>query len=94
MILFVIVSNVIIGFTQEYKSEQTMASLRKLSSPMAKVIRNGSLREIQTNQVVPGDILIIEQGDVVSADIRLFEAVNLRIDEALLTGESEPVEKV
>jgi len=61
---------------------------------MAKVIRNGSLREIQTNQVVPGDILIIEQGDVVSADIRLFEAVNLRIDEALLTGESEPVEKV
>lgn len=78
---------------QEFKSEKTMSSLKKLSAPLAKVIRGGELVEIQAPEVVPGDIISFEQGDIVSADVRLVEALNLRIDEAMLTGESEPVEK-
>mgnify|MGYP002386146577 CR=1 FL=1 len=70
-----------------------MASLKKLSAPVAKVIRDGELHEVQASEVVPGDIISFEQGDIVSADVRLTKASNLRIDEAMLTGESEPVEK-
>ncbi len=91
--MFVVVANTLIGFLQEFKSEKTMASLKKLSAPVAKVIRDGELVEIQAVEVVPGDIISFEQGDIVSADVRLTEALNLRIDEAMLTGESEPVEK-
>ncbi len=60
---------------------------------MAKVIRDGELIEVAAPDVVPGDIISFEQGDIVSADVRITEALNLRIDEAMLTGESEPVEK-
>jgi Na+-exporting ATPase len=91
--LFVVVANTLIGFLQEFKSEQTMASLKKLSAPVAKVIRNGEIAEIPAPEIVPGDIITFEQGDIVSADLRIIDASNLRIDEAMLTGESEPVEK-
>jgi P-type E1-E2 ATPase len=93
VILFVVVANTLIGFLQEFKSEQTMASLKKLSAPVAKVIRNGEIAEIPAPEIVPGDIITFEQGDIVSADLRIIDASNLRIDEAMLTGESEPVEK-
>lgn len=89
----VIATNTAIGFFQEYSSENTMAALKKLSAPTAKVIRSGKLETISSRQVVPGDIVSVEEGDQIPADLRLFEAVNLEIDEMLLTGESLPVRK-
>lgn len=71
-----------------------MNALRSMASPTAKVIRNHDVVVIATRNVVPGDIIMLEIGDVVPADMRLFEAVNLDIDEALLTGESMPVSKI
>ncbi|KAJ3165512.1 Na+ ATPase [Geranomyces variabilis] len=91
---FVIAVNTIVGFLQESKSESTMAALKKMSSPSAKVIRNGGkLETISSLLVVPGDIVIFEEGDQIPADLRIFESVNLSVDEMMLTGESVPVEK-
>ncbi|KAI9096256.1 hypothetical protein DFS34DRAFT_695372 [Phlyctochytrium arcticum] len=89
----VIATNTGIGFAQEYSSENTMAALKKLSAPSARVIRGGRLDTISSHQVVPGDIVVVEEGDQIPADLRLFEVVNLEIDEMLLTGESMPVRK-
>ncbi|KAJ3077820.1 hypothetical protein HK102_004945, partial [Quaeritorhiza haematococci] len=89
----VILTNTGIGFAQEYRSERTMDALRHMASPTARVIRNREIEIIQSRDVVPGDIITLEEGDIVPADIRLFEAVNLETDEALLTGESIPVAK-
>ncbi|KAI1298981.1 Na+ ATPase [Mortierella claussenii] len=93
VILFIIVMNAAIGFWQEFNAEQTMEALRNMSSPTAQVIRDETRVTIPNNQAVPGDILIFEDGDVVGADCRLFEVFNLETDEALLTGESLPVQK-
>ncbi|KAG0306400.1 Na+ ATPase [Dissophora globulifera] len=93
VILFIIVTNAAIGFWQEFNAEQTMEALRNMSSPTAKVIRDETRLTIPNNQVVPGDIVSFEDGDVVGADCRLFEIFNLEADEALLTGESLPVQK-
>ncbi|KAK3838283.1 MAG: potassium/sodium efflux P-type ATPase [Linnemannia gamsii] len=93
VILFVIVSNAAIGFWQEFNAEQTMEALRNMSSPTAQVIRDESRITIPNNQAVVGDIMIFEDGDVIGADCRLFEVFNLETDEALLTGESLPVQK-
>ncbi|CAJ0833816.1 10045_t:CDS:10 [Entrophospora sp. SA101] len=90
---FVAITNALIGFFQEYRAEKTMESLRKMTSPTARVIRGEASTFVPTNTLVPGDILVIEEGDVVGADARLFECQNLEIDEALLTGESVPVAK-
>ncbi|KAF9293684.1 Na+ ATPase [Mortierella antarctica] len=93
VILFVIIMNAVIGFWQEFNAEQTMEALRNMSSPTAQVIRDEARATIPNNQAVPGDIMIFEDGDVIGADCRLFEAFNLETDEALLTGESLPVQK-
>ncbi|KAF9575306.1 Na+ ATPase [Mortierella alpina] len=93
VILFIIVMNAAIGFWQEFNAEQTMEALRNMSSPTAQVIRDETRTTIPNNQVVPGDIMIFEDGDVVGADCRLYEVFNLETDEALLTGESLPVQK-
>ncbi|KAI1315931.1 Na+ ATPase [Mortierella claussenii] len=93
VILVIIIMNAAIGFWQEYNAEQTMEALRNMSSPTAKVIRDENRTTIPNNQAVPGDIMIFEDGDVIGADCRLVEAFNLETDEALLTGESLPVQK-
>ncbi|KAI9144876.1 hypothetical protein BKA69DRAFT_1108812 [Paraphysoderma sedebokerense] len=93
VIAVVIVSNTLIGFFQEYRAEKTMESLRNLTSPTALVIRDGAQHHIPALEVVPGDIVQLKDGDIIPADLRLFEVFNLEIDEALLTGESLPVTK-
>ncbi len=83
----------LLGFVQEYRAEKAIASLKRMATPNVRVTRDGRLVEIPARQLVPGDILQLETGNVVPADVRLIEAVNLRIQEAALTGESESVEK-
>src|SRR5215216_4178887 len=83
----------ILGFVQEYRAEQAIAALKKLSVPNVRVQRDGKVQQISARDLVPGDILQLEAGNVLPADVRLLEAVNLRVQEAALTGESEPVEK-
>lgn len=85
--------NVVVGFIQEYKAEKTMDSLRSLSSPSARVIRNGSDGTIPSQDVVPGDIVKVSVGDTIPADFRIVDCLNFETDEALLTGESLPVAK-
>ncbi len=93
IIMLVIIVNAIIGVVQENKAEKSLEALQKLSSHVAKVIRNGNLTVVPSRELVPGDIVILETGDFVPADLRLIEAVNLKSQEASLTGESVPVEK-
>ncbi|KAK3318016.1 hypothetical protein B0H66DRAFT_221479 [Apodospora peruviana] len=90
----VIMLNVSIGFFQEYGAEKKMDALRALSSPSASVLRDGKTIVIPNAEVVPGDIVNLKMGDTVPADIRVFEAMNLNCDEASLTGEAIPVEKI
>ncbi|MCL1899700.1 MAG: cation-translocating P-type ATPase [Promicromonosporaceae bacterium] len=94
VISFIVVLNVTLGITQEASAEKALASLAQLSSPTAKVIRDGEQAEIDAVEVVPGDIIVLETGDLVPADARLVESADLAVDEASLTGESEPSEKV
>lgn len=94
VITAVIVLNIVIGFVQDWKAEKTMQSLQSLSAPIASVIRNnGHVEKIKAEEIVPGDIVKIVVGDVVPADLRLFEGMNFETNEALLTGESLPVAK-
>ncbi|MCY2929793.1 MAG: HAD-IC family P-type ATPase [Planctomycetota bacterium] len=92
-IAVIVVMNTILGFLQEYRAERAMAALKKLSVPTVRVRRGGSVRELPATELVPGDVVLLEAGSTVPADGRLGEAVNLRVQEAALTGESEPVEK-
>ena len=94
IILVVVIVNAIIGVLQENKAEKSLEALQKLSSHVAKVIRNGKLEVVQSKELVPGDIVILETGDYVPADLRIIEAVNLKAQESALTGESVPVEKM
>ncbi len=89
----IVILYAILGFIQEYRAEQAIAALKKLSVPNVRVLRDKTLKEISARDLVPGDIIQLEAGNVLPADVRLLEAVNLRIQEAALTGESEPVEK-
>ncbi|KAK2751013.1 hypothetical protein FQN57_000088 [Myotisia sp. PD_48] len=89
----VIILNIIVGFFQEYAAEKTMDSLRSLSSPTGVVSRDGNTITVPSTEIVPGDMVELKTGDTVPADVRLVEAVNFETDEALLTGESLPVQK-
>jgi len=94
VIAVIIILNMILGFTQEFKAERAIAALKKLSSPKAKVIRDGREIIIESRVLVPGDVLLVENGDRVTADARIIEAHELQTQEASLTGESHPVEKL
>ncbi|MCE5313648.1 MAG: calcium-translocating P-type ATPase, PMCA-type [Armatimonadota bacterium] len=93
VILAVVVINTVIGFVQEYRAERAMAELAKLAAPKATTRRDNIQHQIQSAELVPGDIILLVAGDRVPADARLTETVGLQTDESALTGESEPVEK-
>jgi len=93
IILIVVILNAIIGVAQESKAEKSLEALQKLSDHASKVIRNGKMEVIPSRLLVPGDIVVLETGDYIPADLRIIEAVNLKSQESALTGESVPVEK-
>ena len=93
MIAIIVVLATVIGFIQEYRSEKALEAMRKLTAPTARLIRDGEEAIVPSMEVVSGDIVLLEAGDRVPADARLFEIASLRTDEAPLTGESTPVEK-
>lgn len=93
IILVIVILNAVIGVIQELKAQKSLESLKNLSAPHSKVIREGKLQDLESKYLVPGDIVVLETGDYVPADLRLIEAVNLKTQEAALTGESLPVEK-
>lgn len=93
IILAVVVLNAAFGVYQEGQAEAAIEALKNMSSPLARVRRDGNIVEIDSRELVPGDIVLLEAGDVVPADMRLLEAASLKIEEAALTGESVPVEK-
>lgn len=93
IILIVVILNAVIGVIQENKAEKSLEALQKLSAHVSKVIRNGKMEVIPAKELVPGDIVVLDTGDYVPADLRIIEAVNLKSQEASLTGESVPVEK-
>ena len=93
IILAILVVNMIIGVTQENKADNALKELKNMSSPKAKVRRDGVVEKIDSENVVVGDIVVLDAGDYISADLRIIESMNLRIDESALTGESVPVSK-
>ncbi|MBS3783308.1 MAG: cation-translocating P-type ATPase [Anaerolineae bacterium] len=94
MIMIIVILNAILGFTQEYRAERAIAALKQLSVPAVRVRRDGQIREVEATSLVPGDVVLLEAGDRVPADARVVESVNLRAEEAALTGESVPVDKM
>lgn len=94
IILIVIVLNAVIGIVQESKAEKALEELKKMSTPNAVVKREGVVKEISSEEVVPGDVVFIDAGRFIPADLRLVEAANLQIEESALTGESVPVDKI
>src|SRR5690554_6860245 len=93
VIMAIVIVNALLGIYQEGKAEKALEALKKMASPTAKVIRDGHAEEIPSSNIVPGDIVILDAGDIIPADIRLIESSNLKVEEASLTGESVPVEK-
>src|SRR3989338_8473968 len=93
VILVIVVLIAILGFTQEYRAERAIEALKKLASLKATAIRDGSKKEVDAKELVPGDIIVLETGDKIPADARLIETLNLQTQEAALTGESSPVGK-
>lgn len=94
IILLIVIVNAVIGVLQENKAEKSLEALKKLSSPTSKVLRGGQILILPGKELIPGDVVILDTGDYIPADLRLFEAANLKIEEASLTGESVPVEKI
>lgn len=93
VILVIVVFVVVLGFVQEYRAERALEALKRMLSPTCKVVRQREPRKIRVKDLVPGDVVLLEAGDRIPADLRLFESVNLQVDEASLTGESVPVGK-
>ena len=94
MILIIVFLNAVLGTTQQYRAERAIMALKKLTVPKALVVRGGETKKIDSIELVPGDIVLLEAGAYIPADIRIIDAPNLKIDESALTGESIPVEKL
>lgn len=94
VILIIVILNAVLGISQERRASQALEALKQMASPKAKVIRAGEIFHVPSKELVPGDLVILETGDYVPADLRLVESINLKIDESSLTGESVAVEKV
>lgn len=92
-IITIVILNAILGFVQEFRTEKTMEALKSLAAPSAKVLRDGRQTSVPAEQIVPGDVIVLETGDRIPADAVLVDSVNIQADESLLTGESVPVEK-
>ena len=92
-IIAIVILNIVVGFIQEIKAEASIEALASLTAPKAKVLRGGTVSEVRSEEVVPGDILVLEAGDYVPADARIFMAHQLSVQESVLTGESLPVSK-
>ncbi len=90
-IILVILLNAIFAFVQEYRAEKAIEALRNMLPPMAKVIRDGQMKEIEARGLVPGDVMVVEEGDLISADARLVYSADLRVNNSALTGEVDPV---
>ncbi len=93
-IMVIVILNAVVGVVQESKAEQSLAALKKMAAPTAQVIRDGHQITIPSRELVPGDVVLVEAGNYIPADLRLIESANLKVEEASLTGESLPVEKV
>jgi len=93
VIIAIVIACAVLGFFEEYRAEKALEALKKMTAPTATVLRDGREVQIQAREVVPGDVLLLYTGDKVAADARLIEAINLKTDEAPLTGESTPVDK-
>lgn len=93
VILAIVVMNALLGYSQEYRAEQAIAALKKMAVPTVRLMRDGHHVEVSAREIVPGDIVLLEAGNKVPADGRLVESINLKAQEAALTGESEPVDK-
>ena len=93
VIMSIVVLNITLAVTQERSAEKSLAALKNLSSPMSVVLRDGKQQEIESSELVPGDIILLKTGNKIAADARLLEETDLAVDESILTGESEPVEK-
>ena len=92
-ILIIVLLNAVLGIVQETKAEKALAALKQMSAPNSKVLRNGILISIPARELVPGDVVLVEAGDRIPADLRILETFSLKVEEASLTGESVPVEK-
>ena len=93
IIIAVVVMNAVIGLIQEGKAQKALESLKKLTSPRACVIREGRMKEIPASKLVTGDIVCLETGGQIPADLRLIQTYNMKVEESAFTGESQPVEK-
>lgn len=93
VIILIVILNAVLGVIQEYRASKALDALKKMAAPEAKVIRDSTVQVIPARELVPGDIVLLEAGNYVPADLRIVESVNLKIDESALTGESVPVEK-
>ncbi len=94
VIVVILLFNAIFGFVQEYHAEKSIESLKKLTSLKATVLRDNQVQKIDAHALVPGDILLLEEGDAIAADSRIIESIHLKTQEAALTGESSPIEKI
>ncbi|MFQ5827225.1 MAG: cation-translocating P-type ATPase, partial [Dehalococcoidia bacterium] len=94
VIFAIVLASAVLGFVQEYRAERAMEALKQMAAPTASVLRDGEERELAARELVPGDVILVKTGDRIPADSRLVEAINLRSNEASLTGESVPVEKM